>query len=107
MGWAFGGRCYGTQAEAADAAWSGVGPVLSGSPPILSVVEKGASGWQVSSYDGAVLVSAEPVPSIAFAECSPGDLAVDGIALGWLVVGVWALAWAVNVLRRGLGWGWS
>lgn len=107
MGFAFGGRCFDTQADAADAAWSGVGPVVSGSPPIVSVVEKGVSGWQVSSYDGATLVSAVAVPSVAFGECDPGAMALDGVALGWLVVGVWAAAWAVNVLRRSLGWGWS
>lgn len=106
MGFAASGRCFDTASDAAASVWSAVGPVVgSGSPPILSVVEWTGSVWQVATYQGGALLSAQSVPSIAFGACSPGDAVADGVALGWLVVGVWAAAWAVNVLRKSLGWG--
>lgn len=106
MGASAQGRCFDSAASAADAVWSGVGPVVSGSPPSISVVELGGTGWQLATYQGGVLQSVEAVPSIAFAPCDPAAGALDGLALGWMVVGVWVVAWGINVLRRGLGWGW-
>lgn len=107
MGAQYSGRCFDTAADAASAAWSGVGPVVgSGSPPVVSVVEWSGSAWQVASYQGGSLLGVSPAPSIAFAACDPADAALDGIALAWLVAGVWVAAWCVNVLRRSLGWGW-
>lgn len=107
MGAAFAGRCFDTAADAAAAAWSGVGPVVSaGSPPVVSVVEWSGTAWQVSTYQGTAVVGVSAAPSISFSDCNPADAVTDGLALGWLVVSVWAAAWGVNVLRRSLGWGW-
>ncbi len=106
MGAQYAGRCFSTAADAAAHAWSGVGPVLgTGSPPVVSVVEWSGTAWQVASYQDGVLVDVVAAPSIAFASCDPADAVLDGMALGWLVAGVWVAAWAVHVLRRALGWG--
>lgn len=105
MGAQYHGRCYASADDAAFALWSGVGPVVgTGSPPIVSVVEWGGSSWQVASYQGGSLLGSVQVPSVAFATCDVADAAIDGIALGWMVAGVWAAAWAINVLRTALGW---
>lgn len=104
MGAQYQGRCFGTAADAAAAAWSGVAPVLgSGSPPTLSVVEWSGAVWQVATYQGGTLLSVQAVPTIVFGSCDPADAALDGAALGWLVVSVWAAAWAVHAMRRAMG----
>lgn len=106
MGARASGQCFDTAADAAAAVWSAVGPVVSaGSPPTITVVEWSGSQWQSATYQGGTLLSVQAVPSIAFEVCSPGDAALDGMSLGWLVVGAWAIAWSVNVLRRAMGWG--
>lgn len=106
MGYSVSGRCFESVPDADAAAWSAVIPVLStGSPPTVSVVEYTGTAWQVATYQGGVLQGVQAAPSIAYGSCSPGDAVADGLALGWLVVGVWAIAWSINVLRRALGWG--
>ena len=105
MGAQYQGRCYASADDAASALWSGAGPVVGpGSPPVVSVVEWGGASWQVASYQGGTLLQVVPVPSVAFASCDVADSALDGMALGWVVAGVWAAAWAVHVLRTTLGW---
>lgn len=102
MGALYGGRCFDTATDAAAAMWSGAAPVVgTGSPPVVSIVEY-ASGWQVSSYQGGVLLASQALPSVGFSECDVSASALDGVALGWAVALVWVAAWGVSVLRRPL-----
>jgi hypothetical protein len=105
MGAQYQGRCFDTAADAASAAWSGVGPVIGpGSPPVVSVVEWTGTAWQVASYQSGSLLGTVAAPSIAFASCDVAAGAADGAALAWLVVAAWAGAWALHQLRRAMGW---
>lgn len=98
MGALYAGRCYGTAADAATAMWSGVGPVLStGSPPSISTVEY-ATGWFLVTRESGVVTSSVAMPSVEFAVCDPGQSVADGLELGFMVVAVWAAAWAVSYL---------
>lgn len=104
MGAQYQGRCFDTAADAAAAVWSGAAPVVgSGSPPTVSVVEWSGTAWQVATYQSGALLSVQAAPSIAFGSCDPADAALDGLALGWLVVGVWVAAWALRAMGRALG----
>lgn len=106
MGALFGGHCYGSAADAAAAMWSGVGPVVSpGSPPIVSVVQQAGGVWQVVTYQSGTVLSVQDASIPAFGSCDVDASVLDGVALGWLVVAVWAGAWAVHVLRRSMGVG--
>lgn len=105
MGALWSGQCFGTDDDAASAMWSGVGPVVSaGSPPIVSTVEHVSGTWQIVSRQAGVVLTVDDAPDVAFAACDPGDLALDGMALAWLVVLVWVAAWAISALRGPLGW---
>lgn len=102
MGARFSGQCFASASDAAAAMWSGVAPVIStGSPPIVSTVEL-ASDWQIVARQDGVVLSVTAAPTVAFAPCDPMDSVTDGFTLAWLVVAVWAAAWAVSVLRRPL-----
>lgn len=104
MGALWSGQCYSTAQDAASAMWSGVGPVITaGSPPIVSTVEF-STVWQVVSRQSGVVLAVQDAPLPAFAACDETASLVDGMTLGWLVLAVWAVAWAINVLRRPLGW---
>ncbi|MGC3965319.1 MAG: hypothetical protein QM803_18930 [Rhodocyclaceae bacterium] len=101
MGALHAGRCFASVSDAASAYWSGVGPVVSsGSPPILSTVERDGEGWLLVARQGGAVLSSVGVPSVQFAECNPGDAFIDGVTLGWAVAGVWAAVWGVMYLRR-------
>jgi len=98
----FSGVCFGSAADAARSAWSGVTPVISaGDPPIVSTVEF-TSVWQIVARQNGTVISAVQAPDLAFAECDPASSVLDGLSLGWAVVAVWAAAWAVMALRRGI-----
>lgn len=104
MGARWSGQCYSTAEDAAAAMWSGVGPVVSaGSPPIVSTVEF-STVWQVVTRQNGVVLSVQDAPVPAFVACSEVDAVLDGMALAWLVVLVWAGAWAISILRRPLSW---
>ena len=104
MGALFGGRCFASASDARDALYSGAGPVISpGSPPVVSVTAfDEVRGWEVLSYRSGDLVSRVAAPDVSFLACEPSDSVADGVALGWLVLAVWAGAWAVRYLGRAL-----
>ena len=98
MGALYSGRCYSTAADAASAMWSGVEPVLStASPPSVSTVEF-ATGWYLVTRESGAITAAVALPSVEFAACDPGQSVADGVELAFLVVAVWAAAWAVSYL---------
>lgn len=103
MGARYQGRCFDSAGDAAHAVWSGVAPVVStGSPPVVSVVEFTGTAWQVATYQSGAVIAVEAVPTLAFSDCDPVHDVLEGAALGWLVVMVWAAAWAVHMMRRAL-----
>jgi len=59
-------------------------------------------GWEVRSYLSGQLVSIVAAPEVSFLACEPSDSVADGVALGWLVLAVWAGAWGVRYLGRAL-----
>lgn len=104
MGALFGGRCFASASDARDAFYSGAGPVIGpGSPPVVSVTAfDEVRGWEVLSYGSGNLLSRVAAPEVSFVACEPSDSVADGVALGWLVLAVWAGAWAVRYLGRAL-----
>ena len=110
MGALFGGRCFASASDARDALYSGVGPAICpgpaigpGSPPVVSVIAfDEVRGWEVLSYQAGRLLYSSPAPEVSFLACEPSDSVADGVALGWLVLAVWAGAWAVRYLGRAL-----
>jgi hypothetical protein len=104
MGALHAGRCYSTASDAALSYWSGVGPVVStGSPPTVSTAQYYADGWRLLTHQGETLMSSVLLPTPSFAVCDPSQAALDGIAVGFAVVGVWVTAWVISILRRPLG----
>lgn len=74
-----------------------------GSPPVVSVTAfDEVRGWEVLSYRSGKLVSSVAAPEVSFLACEPSDSVADGVALGWLVLAVWAAAWGVRYLGRAL-----
>lgn len=101
MGYLFNGRCFETQADATSAAYSVAPATLTGGGGV-SQFEFVEGAWVVSRYDNTGLVSQYAAPGLSSASCDPVAIAADASALGWLVVAVWAGAWAINALRRAL-----
>jgi hypothetical protein len=103
MGALYSGRCFASGSDAALAYWSGVGPVISsGSPPSVSTVEQVDGSLILVTRQGGAVLSSSMVPAVDFVACDPSDSVKDGMALGWLVAGVWAAAWAIKQLRSAL-----
>jgi hypothetical protein len=100
MGSLYSGRCFETAADAADVAWSGVGPVVSsGSPPAVSTVEY-SGGWFLVTRDEGIVIASLALEPPAFAVCDPAESVLDGVTLAFAVVGVWAAAWAMRSIGR-------
>lgn len=100
MGYLITGRCFETQPGAEAFAYASTSPVVHVNG--LSTVEMVSGVWRLREYQGGVLVSDVAAPALSFAPCSPGDLALDGAALAWLVLMAWAAAWGVSIMRRAL-----
>lgn len=102
MAYLVGGRCFATSADAADWVFSQT-PVSLAADGSFSVLDSVSGSWVVSRYDPAgVLIGQHAAPVPAFAACDPGAAVADASLIAWLVVGVWASAWAINALRRAL-----
>ena len=92
-------RCYPDLSSAADAYFSGKGPAFTaGVTSYQSWFEKVSGVWYVKreSIDsgGVVTALASSVATVpAFPACDQMAMMDDGIAVGWLIVGVMVIAW--------------
>lgn len=102
MGALLSGVCYGSATEAARVVFSAVGPVAHSGGSFSAVEETSPDAFSMVTRDSSGVLSSVLLPTPAFPTCDPAESVADGLALGWLVAGVWALAWGVVVLRRGL-----
>lgn len=108
MGSLLGNVCFETNAQAVDAYYSGREVMqTAGSTSYRQWYEKEVGVWvlkrQSIASNGAVTNlanSTAPVP--VFPVCDPQQSFTDGIALGWLLVGVMVLAWGAVMVRRQL-----
>ena len=78
--------------------WSSVGATLTENG--YTTIEYVAGVWVQRIYTGGVLQSSNPLPAPAFYPCDPVESVLDGFTLAGVVVSVWAIAWAFNILRR-------
>lgn len=101
MGALYGAHCFPYSSDAETAAYSAVVPAV-GVDGHLRVVSFSSGSFYVKEYDDSGLVSTIAVPSIGFAPCTVGGAAVDGIAVGWLVVIAFAAGFAARVIRKAL-----
>lgn len=108
MGALLGDKCFETNAQAVDAFYSSKEPsYTAGATSYQQWYEKVNGVWVVKRQSiasgGAVtnLANANaPVP--VFPVCDERGTFTDGIALGWLLVGVMVLAWGAVMVRRQL-----
>lgn len=98
MGALFSGSCYGSAADAGAAYFASVGPAITGADS-FSAFEYRNSAWELVNYSAGVEVSASVASAPGFASCTLGESAADGITLGFLVLGVWAIAYWGRSLR--------
>jgi hypothetical protein len=90
-------------AASADAFFTLLQPVASaGSPAFYSVVTKTSGGWDLLTYSGSTLVEQTALAVPNFPVCDTSDQFLDGFTVGWAVVAVMVVSWALTVLRRGL-----
>lgn len=96
------GRCVDVAASA-DAYFTNFsGAAIPGSPPLITVFDKGVTGWQALTYQGSTLVDTSPLTVPTFPSCDTTAEFFDGLAIGWLVVAAMVGAYAVHLLRRAL-----
>lgn len=98
------GRCYGTHEDAETSALAAVPPAIRSSDGHLFVTEQVAGSWQISEYQGSVVVNSWPAPDIAFASCNPADSLWDGVTVAWLVVAAWVAGFMVQSMRKALNY---
>lgn len=97
------GVCYGSASEAAHVFFSAIPPVVSGGSPVfVSSVELVSGVWTLVTREGGSVVASVAMPIPDFAQCDPAQLALDGMAAGWMVAGCWVAAWAVMLIKRSL-----
>lgn len=108
MGVALSGYCYADLSSAALTAGSLVGQSVAGDAVLSSVIVSGSAiEWTyttVSTGDFRTYsVTPTSCPDVGPLHGGAFGLSLaDSAALSFLVVGAWATAWAVSVLRRGL-----
>lgn len=107
MPYAAGGYCY-SSGEDATLVLSSFRSGLGGNPCPYVWDGSKAVAYTYSTSTGACTAS---TTKVTFPTCleegpiggpNPSGMVVDGMALGWLVVAVWAAAYAVTVLRKAL-----
>lgn len=107
MGALFENRCYTSNAEAADAFFSGSAPAFTaGSTSYLSWYEKVSGVWQIKrqsiAANGNISSLTSSIATVPFFPvCDPTEGLKDGLAVGWLVASAMILAAALLSLKRG------
>jgi len=108
MGALLGNQCFETNAQAVDAFFSSKDPsYTSGSTSYLSWFEKVGGVWQVkrqsiSSTGTVTNLTSSDATIPTFPVCDPLASFTDGIALGWLIVGLMVAAYGAVMIRRQL-----
>lgn len=102
MGALHSGVCYPSPSDAARAVFSAVGPVAHSGGSVSAVEETSPGVFSMVTRDAVGVVSTVSLSPPSFPVCDPVDSVLDASNLAWLVVGVWAMAWGVGVLRRSL-----
>jgi len=104
MGAYYQGRCL-TDSDATRQYFSSIPTVVdsSSSPPSVISVDYQSPDWLLVVRQSGVIVDSYPLSAPSFSPCSFSDSVVDGVALGFLVVGVWLAGYIVPVFLRVLG----
>lgn len=108
MGALFQGNCYETQAAAADAFFTSVGPQFqAGSLSSSYYYAKYTTGWYVCSEGvSGGSPSCSTATSPAFPECDMSQYYrptfQDGMIIGWGVVAAMAMAYSLMLIKRTL-----
>lgn len=103
-----GGRCFVSPEAAADAYYSAAAPSQTpGGTTYLSEFVKVSGVWKLRRYQvdaggGVAMLSDATLPAMTFVECDPAGDFKDGMTMGWGVVAVMAVAWAIMSVKRGL-----
>lgn len=98
MGTLYQSRCW-SDSDAASAVYSSVSPVILSDGSLVKPAFVG-SAWKLQTFTAGVLTSSVDAPAVSLSSCDPALSVADGLALGFLVVGVWVAAYAVTVLKR-------
>jgi len=100
MGAYYGGRCYAT-VDAANSAHLSSIPVSIAQDGRYSYFDYSGTAWRYNVTDPVTnQTTVYAAPAVSYYLCDPAASAIDGIALGFSVVAVWIVAWAITVLRR-------
>lgn len=103
MGALYQGLCFGSVSDAAHSYFSAQPyVVVPGSVTYHARFKLDQGVWKRFVYQDSTLLSASIVSAPDFPECDSAALALDGMALGWLVAGCWVAAWAVMLIKRSL-----
>ncbi len=91
MGYQVGLTCYATKAEAENAYFSAVSPVISPDGKLIQPIYNGLS-WQLQ---GQAIQAYLP-------ECNVIDSFKDGQLIGWSVFSILAAVWGIKLVRERL-----
>lgn len=91
MGYQVGFQCFDSIQEAQNYKYSSVAPVINQNGQLIQP-EKVGSQWQLN---GIQIID-------SFPHCDPAQQVLDGIEMGWGLIGVAVAMTAVAILRRGL-----
>jgi hypothetical protein len=100
------GKCFDTAAQATDAHYGAYVPsVVSGSTSytLEYVLQAGvwkAQQYQIGSNGVYTLRSTSNAPTLTFPSCDTTQQFFDGMALGWAIVAVMAVAWGARKVRE-------
>lgn len=98
--------CFGSASDAVDAYFSAIPPAIVPGVDTVSVFFEKSSTWNMYRvvYNSSMQVTSATVVAAstpAFPVCDPNEPFFDGMALGWLVAGCMAAAFAARALRWG------